>query len=161
MSRVRKLPRDAGAYALLIRLGAGFRGDVGALGPVSLPSGVYAYLGSANGPGGIAARVGRHLQANKKPHWHIDRLTVAGKITRVAAWPGGNECALVAAMELAGGTSIPVAGFGASDCRTCRAHLLRVSKIDVFETALSGLPGLSLYSAASLAPRAATDPSIV
>jgi len=44
----------------------------------------------------------------------------------VAAFPGLGECDLVTWTRQAGGTaiSIPVPGFGSTDCRRCAAHLL-------------------------------------
>jgi Uri superfamily endonuclease len=161
MGKLSLLPGDSGAYALVIRLRSAFRGDVGALGSVALPAGAYAYLGSANGLGGIAARVGRHLRKEKPLHWHVDRLTAAGTVSEVATWPGGTECALVAALEASARVSIPVGGFGSSDCRTCRAHLLRLESVAASLKSLRAVSGVSVYSAASLGPSAATDPSTV
>ena len=67
-----------GAYLLLVELAKPLsltqRGK-----PVSLAAGTYAYCGSANGPGGIAARVARHMRKDKKAHWHVDALTVAAR----------------------------------------------------------------------------------
>ncbi len=91
-----------------------------------LEPGIYLYLGSANGPGGLRARVARHLRADKRPRWHVDQLTVAaGARARALAWPGGDECAWREAVQAAG-ASVPVPRFGASDCRRCPAHLLRL-----------------------------------
>ncbi|BEP16744.1 GIY-YIG nuclease family protein [Pyrofollis japonicus] len=40
-----------------------------------LGPGLYVYIGSACGPGGLGARLRRHLCGKrKKMHWHIDRL---------------------------------------------------------------------------------------
>ncbi len=33
------------------------------------------YVGSACGPGGLSARISRHLRKDKKIHWHIDQIT--------------------------------------------------------------------------------------
>ena len=119
-------PAVAGAYALLIRLSRPLRAEIGALGPVDLPAGTYLYLGSANGPGGLRARLRRHLRADKKPHWHVDALTRQGEIAAVLAVPGGQECDLVARALNQPGVTIPHPGFGSSDCRRCKAHLLAV-----------------------------------
>jgi histidyl-tRNA synthetase len=85
---------------------------------------LYLYAGSAYGPGGIPARVKRHLKPDKKVHWHIDRLTNAGTVVSVVAVPGGKECAIVAAALRLPGVSIPSPGFGSSDCHVCPAHLV-------------------------------------
>jgi Uri superfamily endonuclease len=42
---------------------------------ICLKPGLYVYVGSACGPGGLEARLRRHLCGKrKKMHWHIDRL---------------------------------------------------------------------------------------
>ena len=45
-----------------------------------LAPGCYVYAGSARGPGGIRARVRRHLRPDKTPHWHIDQVTAYAKL---------------------------------------------------------------------------------
>lgn len=119
------LPRRAGAYLLLLRLDAPAEHGIARLAPAPLAPGWYAYAGSARGPGGIAARLGRHLAGPARAHWHIDRLTVRAAARLGLAYPDAGECALVAGL-LAGGAFAPaLPGFGASDCRTCASHLLR------------------------------------
>lgn len=132
-------PAAPGAYALLIRLETRFCADVGALGPVDLAAGRYLYLGSANGPGGLAARLRRHLRTDRKPHWHVDALTLRGAIEAVLAAPGGGECALVARALTLPGVTVPRSGFGSSDCRRCEAHLLAVA--DAGKAVLDALAG--------------------
>lgn len=124
---VNALPGKTGSYALLIRLTRRLRDEIGALGKIELPAGDYLYLGSAYGPGGLRARLRRHLRAEKRRHWHVDYLTGSGEIIEIVAVPGGRECDLVARLLACRGVSIPVAGFGSSDCRRCRAHLLALS----------------------------------
>jgi Uri superfamily endonuclease len=120
------LPGVAGAYALRFRVDAPISIPVQRLGnPVLIP-GTYVYAGSAFGPGGIRARVLRHLRTGKRPHWHVDRLSAVAECIGVEGFPGRNECELVADF-LFSGAEIPVAGFGSSDCRTCRAHLVRLA----------------------------------
>lgn len=42
-------------------------------------AGTYVYVGSACGPGGLAARLSRHLCGRRRRlHWHIDKLIEAG-----------------------------------------------------------------------------------
>jgi histidyl-tRNA synthetase len=94
----------------------------------TLPAGWYIYAGSARGPGGIRARLGRHLGPGKGAHWHIDTLTQAAVARRGFPIPGGEECALVRALLARPGTRIPVPGFGSSDCRSCASHLLAVAQ---------------------------------
>ena len=119
------LPDASGAYALVLRLARAMRLDIATLGRPVLPPGLYLYAGSAWGPGGIRARVGRHLRHPKARVWHIDHLTEAAAVEDVVAFPGARECAIVAALP---GAGVPVPRFGASDCRRCEAHLLAVDR---------------------------------
>lgn len=90
----------------------------------SAAPGSYVYAGSAYGPGGLAARLRRHMQPQKAMHWHIDRLTVnAGRMAALAI-PRGDECALVEALLGTGRFRVAIPGFGSSDCRRCEGHLL-------------------------------------
>lgn len=119
------LPSVRGAYVLLIETVATVslvvRGTMARLAP-----GTYLYCGSARGPGGIRARVGRHLKAGKTLRWHVDRLTEAGRITGVIVAPDGDECDLFDGLRSRLRGAVPVAGFGSSDCRRCPAHLLSI-----------------------------------
>jgi len=47
---------------------------------VILEPGVYFYIGSARGPGGVLARLARHLVGEKRVWWHIDRLLKCSSI---------------------------------------------------------------------------------
>jgi Uri superfamily endonuclease len=96
---------------------------VGQCGLLQLRPGWYLYVGSAFGPGGLAARVGRHLMLGKKPRWHIDYVRQYLEIT--AVWFNAETRQLE--HEWAGyflrheACSVPLPGFGASDCR-CETH---------------------------------------
>ncbi|MEE8536170.1 MAG: GIY-YIG nuclease family protein [Kiloniellales bacterium] len=118
------LTRERGAYLLVIDLDRPLRLDVASLGGAVLAPGRYLYCGSAHGPGGLRARVGRHLRAGKAPRWHVDRLSEAGRVVAVGVLPGGTECGLRARLGRLPGVRVPVAGFGSTDCRRCPAHLL-------------------------------------
>lgn len=119
-----RIPAMPGAYALELRLELPLRLDVGRLGTVLLPAGRWRYFGSARGPGGLQARVLRHLRpAGRRDRWHIDRLTREVRVSRLLLVPGGSECVLVR-RHLALGWTARVPGFGSSDCRDCPAHLL-------------------------------------
>jgi Uri superfamily endonuclease len=116
-----------GTYVLLLDLGRPFESVIGRLGVVSLAPGRYAYVGSAHGPGGLAARLGRHLRRPERVHWHVDHLrdtaTPAGWL-----WAEGEmrlECRWAQALLALAGGAAPVRGFGASDCaQGCAAHLV-------------------------------------
>ena len=114
-----------GTYVLVITLGSDLTTEVGALGTLSFPAGVYLYTGSALG--GLDQRVSRHIRHEKTVKWHIDRLTVAAD--SVIAYESGPdyvpECEL-ASMAGDCGMVPSVDGFGCSDC-SCRTHLFRVT----------------------------------
>ncbi|MDP6352303.1 MAG: DUF123 domain-containing protein [Alphaproteobacteria bacterium] len=95
-------------------------------GGVRLRPGLYLYGGSAHGPGGLRARIRRHAKADKPCHWHIDRLTGAGRLVAAFAIRDGQECAVVAAAAAVAGATFPAPGFGSSDCRNCVGHLVRL-----------------------------------
>lgn len=128
-----ELPAAAGAYVLLIRLEAPLSLDMPAFRGKSLVPGLYAYCGSAYGPGGLRARVSRHLCAAKPMRWHVDRLTAVGRIERVDMRIGGRECDLAGELLTAGGSAV-LPGFGSSDCRACPAHLLRLPEGEEFRS---------------------------
>jgi Uri superfamily endonuclease len=121
VARADEAPGVAGAYLLLVTLPAPLWVAVPGRGGATLPPGRFLYAGSARGPGGIRARLGRHLRRAKTPHWHIDLLTAAGTAEGAWVFPGGDECAIVAALAH---LPAPLPGFGSSDCRHCVSHLL-------------------------------------
>ncbi len=116
-----RLPAVPGAYVLLVETGREVVVRLPGRPPTILTPGRYLYCGSARGPGGIKARVARHMRRDKTVRWHVDRLTEAGSVLGAWTFPGGDECALVASLSA---LPVPMAGFGSSDCRTCASHLL-------------------------------------
>jgi Uri superfamily endonuclease len=118
-----ELPDAAGAYILEF-ICDGRSIEVGALGELDLPSGRLRYYGSAHGPGGLKARIERHLRDDGALHWHVDYLAAELDITRVAYSTELGECDLLQLDLDADDWHAPIPGFGASDCTTCPAHLL-------------------------------------
>ena len=119
------LPAQTGAYVLSIELAAPLALGIPRLGAATLAPGRYAYCGNAHGPGGLRARIGRHLRRDKAPRWHVDRLTAAGRVAGVRAVPGwAGMCDLLRGLLARLGVAAPVPGFGSSDCRACPAHLV-------------------------------------
>jgi histidyl-tRNA synthetase len=112
-------PATPGAYALWLRLPSPILAKAGPRAAV-LEAGDYLYCGSAHGPGGLRARLGRHMRREKKPHWHIDQLTVRAEIIGAFVSETASECALSAALAA---LPVPLPGFGASDCPRCASHL--------------------------------------
>jgi Uri superfamily endonuclease len=124
------LPPEGGTYVLWLRLLSARPIVVGGLGAVNFPRGCYAYAGSARGPGGLAARAGRHIEGGAALRWHIDFLR--REASPVAVWHTVCDLSLehrwaevLAAMP---GASLPAPGFGASDCR-CHTHLVRFGRL--------------------------------
>jgi Uri superfamily endonuclease len=97
---------------------------VGKLGVLEAQPGYYLYVGSALGPGGLAARVGRHFRCEKPLRWHVDYLRAAAQIEEVwyATGKSHRECRWVGVLNSLPGASVPLVGFGASDCG-CQSHL--------------------------------------
>ncbi len=120
------LPSAPGTYALALRLAA--PADLTIAGRrVHLPPGLYVYVGSAHGSGGLRARLGRHLRGDGRSYWHVDALRSVAEVVgwHVAVSPLRLECAWAQTLACLPGAAIPVPGFGASDCRAgCPAHLV-------------------------------------
>jgi Uri superfamily endonuclease len=119
------IPSHPGTYVLIMRLASMVEITVGRLGASHYAAGWYAYVGSARGPGGLAARLNRHRRRRKRLHWHIDYLLSVSDLTEM--WwvisPQRWECTWAKALSRLAEATIPVPGFGASDCR-CQAHLV-------------------------------------
>ncbi len=123
------LPDTPGTYVLLLNLPQPLTVRVGRLGNFTLDSGVYAYVGSAFGPGGLKARVYRHLRPEKPLHWHIDYLLPHTRVLAVyyVTTTEHLECAWNQSLCTLTGAKVPISGFGASDCHSgCPAHLVRL-----------------------------------
>lgn len=127
------LPILPGSYLLHLRLEDRLEMAVGRLGLFELPPADYFYLGSACGPGGLRARLGRHLRGPARPgeaprlHWHIDYLRQAATVLGAAYRCGlpAVECAWSQAIAALPGAILPAPGFGSSDCHSgCPAHLV-------------------------------------
>jgi Uri superfamily endonuclease len=125
------LTSQPGTYALLLRLRGKVTLRVGKLGACDFLPGLYVYVGSAMGPGGIRARVSRHLRIDKQKHWHVDVLRPECQVEGVCWTAGGCrlECAWVRALLALPEACVPARGFGAGDCTAgCPAHLVRLER---------------------------------
>ena len=128
-----------GSYLLLARLGVATELRVGRLGHFEFPVGWYTYSGSAQGPGGIRARLARHARSSKRLHWHIDYLLQCAELE--TSWSVASEtrleCIWAEAVRRLLSGRIAVPRFGASDCR-CPGHLvylwIRPSDAQITET---------------------------
>jgi len=122
-----KLPVQSGTYALLLQLAQSTQLHIGRLGTFFFPAGDYVYIGSAFGPGGLRARVARHLRGNGRRHWHIDIVRARATIHGVCFATASEhlECTWSQTLAALPGAHIPAPGFGSSDCTAgCRSHLL-------------------------------------
>ena len=114
--------------------------QIGRLGGMQLSKGWYVYVGSAFGPGGVAARVSRHLQRHKTRHWHIDHLIWATTVREV--WYNQRQrdlehCWAQAALDQPAARNL-LRGFGASDCQ-CLSHLVRFPTREAVKTLFNAL----------------------
>ncbi len=140
------MSKEKGTYALLLRLDRSELIRVGKLGGFTFPAGWYVYVGSARGPGGLAARLARHRRCaadGKHLRWHVDYLLERARLVEV--WSAVSdqrlECEWARVFADAPGGEIPVSHFGSSDCR-CTAHLIYFAAhpVDVLSHALAEAP---------------------
>jgi Uri superfamily endonuclease len=91
------------------------------LGSFYFPKGIYVYVGSAKR--NIHSRIERHLKIEKKQRWHFDYLRPFVQITAIETYSGEEgECQLFQRLMKENKGSVPVRGFGSSDCK-CKSHL--------------------------------------
>ena len=114
-----------GTYALVFKSVSNQQINVGKLGRFHLRPGFYLYIGSAFGPGGLKARISHHTGISSHPHWHIDSLRSILLLKEVWYTVGAERhehrwAAIISGLK---GATIPIAGFGATDCN-CRTHLI-------------------------------------
>lgn len=121
----RPLPRAPGTYVLWLPLATLTTLTIGRLGRFEFPAGCYAYVGSAQGAGGLAGRLKHHLAQAARPHWHIDYLRAAAPVAEIWCCAGSEarEHDWAGALHQLPGAQIIAPRFGASDCR-CPSHLL-------------------------------------
>jgi len=117
---------DPGSYLLIIECEQSTEITVGALGNLAFEAGLYGYVGSAFGPGGLS-RVDRHRRIaagdHDVRHWHVDYL-LGAEATRLVAVETfvdrDVECTLATALSKADCRHVDA--FGSSDC-DCVSHL--------------------------------------
>ncbi len=121
--------KEIGTYAIVLQLIRTTTMAVGKLGPVSFNTGYYMYIGSAFGPGGLAARIGRHLKPSKKCHWHIDYLRRIAEIREIwyTLHPAKVECRWTRLLKQTRTARVVCPAFGSSDCG-CDTHLFHFKR---------------------------------
>lgn len=111
-------------YAIYLKLNDDQVISIGKLGEFSFPKGTYIYVGSAKR--NLTQRINRHKKVRKKLHWHFDYLRPYGTITRIITYDQRfEECALAENIRKKVAGSIPIKGFGSSDCK-CGSHLIYI-----------------------------------
>lgn len=115
--------RTPGTYALVLYLARTQTIRIGKLGAFKFPRGYYIYVGSALN--GLAARIARHLRADKRRFWHIDYFLERAQIKEVWTHQGDErfECVWARAALALPRARIIAPRFGASDC-DCSTHLI-------------------------------------
>ena len=119
-----------GSYALVLHLAQAQDLTVGKLGTHRFEPGYFLYFGSALNS--LEGRLRRHMLPDKKLHWHIDFLSAKATIQEVW-WAEGmarQECAWTQTALGSPRVSIPVKGFGSSDCRRCPSHLVCLPSLE-------------------------------
>ena len=120
---------DPGTYILILRIDNTRDIEIGRIGKHTVKKGYYFYAGSAFGPGGIRARISRHLRVDKTKRWHIDYIRDAGSVVSALVNYGKKkkECTWASKMNLSQITTTPILNFGSSDC-SCKSHLFYSEK---------------------------------
>ncbi len=124
---------NKGSYQLIIKIKKRSNIKIGALGFKIFEKGIYIYTGSAMK--NLLQRVERHLKNAKgkseiKIRWHIDYLLANenAEIIEVKTFPSERreECERNLAVLKEKDASVPVKGFGSSDCNSCPSHLIKI-----------------------------------
>ena len=117
-----------GTYVLVVNLDGHRQITIGRQSTRQFQPGYYLYVGSAFGPGGLKARVGRHMRSEKKMRWHIDYLLPHTTTREVWYQPQLRlECIWSETIAVVDAAN-PITGFGASDCR-CSSHLYHFQSV--------------------------------
>ena len=119
-----------GIYALIMSLHESRRIRIGKFGKFDFDPGWYVYVGSAHGQGGLKRRTDHHLRCDKRrKHWHVDYIRPFATIGEIwfSLVPASWEHDWVWTMMRMHGATVPVARFGARDCkRGCEAHFFQL-----------------------------------
>ena len=132
---------EPGTYVLILESHSTAKVQIGKWREIDVQPGYYLYVGSAFGPGGVRARVSRHLRLGKPKHWHIDFLREF--TTPIGVWINYETERLEhywALMILGMKQMTSIQGFGCSDC-TCHSHLFYSEAI--LDTNLANMTGFT------------------
>ena len=134
------LPSYGGTYILILRSRLSRVVLIGALGYLTMRKGLYVYVGSAFGSGGIRTRLSHHIRISQRPHWHIDYLRPHTQLQEMlfTSSPVRLEHAWSHSFSKARGVELPLVGFGSSDCQ-CSTHLFFFESFSSCQTLLHHL----------------------
>jgi len=96
---------------------------VGRLGEVVLKEGIYLYVGSAQGPGGLHGRILRHLKKGNVQKWHVDYLLNHCSIKSIAYIIGKGDLETLLYKTFIQYFKPAWRGFGATDKKRDYTHL--------------------------------------
>ena len=126
-----------GIYVLIVKINKTISVNIGALGLLKFPEGLYAYVGSAQN--NFEQRVKRHQSKEKRLFWHIDYLLndEAANVIGVYYTQGekAKECKIAGILRE---NAESIAGFGCSDCR-CKSHLFLAENFVLLEKCMHQL----------------------
>jgi Uri superfamily endonuclease len=132
-----EITSEPGSYIVIGSLSGDVRFSDGPFSDHLLTLGFYLYAGSAFGPGGLRARINRHLKSETKRFWHFDYLKPLIHIEEIwysTVW-GNQECQFISILRNINYSSIPLTKFGSSDClHGCPAHLVKFPMETNFDT---------------------------
>ena len=117
--------KTPGTYLLLLELERQCAIQIGRSRQIDFAPGLYCYVGSALGPGGLRARLSHHVSPSPRKHWHIDYLLIHARITGALVIESSERIECKVASWIAGAAETCVSGFGASDCH-CKSHLFLI-----------------------------------
>ncbi|HUK84779.1 MAG TPA: GIY-YIG nuclease family protein [Candidatus Acidoferrum sp.] len=117
-----------GIYVLIVEISKTITVNIGAFGLLTFPSGLYAYVGSAQN--NLELRVKRHLSKQKRLFWHIDYLLSNEAVKMIGAYyKEGDKTKECKIARLLHKNALSIAGFGCSDCQ-CESHLFQAKNFD-------------------------------
>ena len=123
------IPDEKGSYILFFKTEEKKFITIGKLGKITIKPGIYVYIGSAFGPGGLRARIGRHLKKSKKVRWHIDYIRKELDIIDIYFSTRSEKLECIWAQEiLNSGAGVLLKNLGSSDCK-CMSHFLCISEL--------------------------------
>ena len=121
------IPTSKGTYLLFLSNTKSQKINIEKQGDFLFPSGLFVYVGSAFGSGGLRGRISHHLKINRKCHWHIDYLLQKMPVGQIIypENPSRLEHEWAMLLKSIPEHSIPMKRFGASDCQ-CSSHFFHI-----------------------------------